>query len=126
MISLSFISLAGCSQHTTDVPANDPNSPVISPKHTTDRPGYMQKIMDNFLENDWSPTLSKDKEIQKKYMKKRDNMEEGSEELYEEDKKRAFTLQEYLDKATAYSEARPSDYNSSNSKKLNKMPVIGE
>ena len=123
MLCLSFITLVGCSQNSTNISrANNINK--VSPKHTTKEAGYMQNMMDSFLEDDWMPTISKDDNIQKKYMKK--NEVKSSEDEYIEDTDRAFTLQEYLDKAAAYSDAKPSDYNNSNTKKLDEMPVIGK
>ena len=124
MLCLSFITLVGCSQNSTNI-SRDNNIDKVSPKHTTKEAGYMQNMMDSFLEDDWMPTISKDENIQKKYMKKNSEVE-SSENDYIEDKDRAFTLQEYLDKAKAYSDAKPTDYNSSNSKKLDEMPIIGK
>ena len=85
----------------------------------------MQKSLDSWLHNDWEPTVSKDKEIQKKYMKKEKVVEsKSSKTSVKED--RNFTLQEYVDKASAYMKAKPNDYNSSNVHKLESMPVIGK
>jgi len=111
--------------------------------------GYMQKAMDNWLTNDWTPTISQDKEIQKKYMQvdkssqtqtkaveqtyiRKDGAtkvvyKDGSEEIhYVEKDDKPFTLQEYVDKATAYRKAHPNDYEHSNVKKLESMPIIGK
>ena len=95
----------------------------------------MQKSLDSWLHDDWEPTVSKDKEIQKKYMKEekvqqneqtQTSAKETQESHFVDKEDRNFTLQEYVDKASAYMRAKPNDYNSSNVKKLESMPVIGK
>ena len=81
----------------------------------------MQRSLDNWLHSEWEPTISKDKKIQKKYMDKK----EGTGGFVEK-KGRNFTLQEYVDKASAYMRAKPNDYKHSNIHKLEEMPVIGK
>ena len=68
----------------------------------------MQKSLNDFVKNDWTPTLSKDKKT------------------YVEDKDRSFTLQEYTDKISAYMKAKPANHKESNINKLNALPVIGK
>ncbi|SFV55200.1 hypothetical protein MNB_SM-6-1527 [hydrothermal vent metagenome] len=77
---------------------------------STKKEGAMQHTLDSWLHEDWEPTLSKNKKIQKKYMHKDRN----------------FTLQEYVNKASAYMKAKPNNYNNSNVHKLESMPVIGK
>ena len=107
----------------------------------------MQKSLDSWLKDDWTPTVAKDEEIQKKYMKKSTvskNEEENEtvetkttksetvkenetlDEISYEDDESSFTLQEYVDKAAAYFKAHPHDYENSNVRKLEQMPVIGK
>ena len=102
---------------------------------STKKEGAMQRSLNNWLHDDWEPTVSKDKEIQKKYMRKEkvsktkavQTLENGTKESHFVEKEdRNFTLQEYVDKASAYMKAKPNDYNSSNVHKLESMPVIGK
>jgi len=95
----------------------------------------MQHSLDSWLHEDWEPTISKDKEIQKKYMKEekevksnssKTSVEETKESHFVDKEDKNFTLQEYVDKAGAYMKAKPNDYNSSNVHKLESMPVIGK
>ena len=93
----------------------------------------MQESLDAWLESDWLPTISQDKEIQKKYMKKKrvtsqnsDTNNSEEQEVYVEDDDRPFTLQEYVDKADAYMRAKPNDYKHSHVHKVESLPVIGE
>lgn len=123
--SISLLLLVACSQKNSSLSSNSEMNRV-SPQHTTQKPGYMQSAMDSWLKEEWEPTLAKDENIQKKYMKKEELKTENSQEVYKEDEERAFTLQEYMDKAVAYSKANPSDHNNSHVKKLNEMPVIGK
>ncbi|MEJ2414079.1 MAG: hypothetical protein P8Y22_02200, partial [Sulfurimonas sp.] len=88
--------------------------------------------LDGWLKDDWTPSVEKDPEIQKKYMKKKVVVKKGENNTteekaeYTEDNNRSFTLQEYVDKAVAYQKTKPNDYNNSNVKKLESMPVIGK
>ena len=89
----------------------------------------MQKSLDTWFKKDWEPTLSKDKDIQKKYMEKTKTSykkTDGKKEEYIEKKDKSFTLQEYVDKAAVYNKAHPNDYNNSNVKKMESLPVIGK
>lgn len=127
ILTISLLLLVGCTQTNPATTSSHNDMNKISPDRADAKPGYMQNSLDAFLKDDWEPTVTKDKEIQKKYMKKKEEEKtQSSQETYEEDKDRAFTLQEYVDKAVAYSKAKPNDYNSSNTKKLDVMPVIGK
>ena len=87
--------------------------------------GSMQNTLDNWLAQEWTPTISQNKDIQKKYMKKVIDEKTGKEKLVE-DKNRNFTLQEFVDKRVAYNKVHPTDENGSNVHKLELMPVIGK
>jgi len=109
--TLSFFTIMGCSSAKPTQPTQNDALKNVSPAHSTKESGIMQNGLDNFLHNDWIPSLEKNSEIKEKYMDK---------------KERSFTLQEYVDKAAAYGEEHPQDYNKSNIKKLDNMPVIGK
>jgi len=125
-----FILLSGCATDAPVAPSQNSDLNKISNSNGKAKPGLMQKNLDNWLKNEWTPTVNKDKKIQKKYLKKEDgSIEEVSnttEEKYVEDKERNFTLQEYVDKTSVYMKAHPSDDKDSNVKKLESMPVIGK
>lgn len=92
----------------------------------------MQNSLDNWLKDEWTPTVEQDSNIQKKYMKEEvvvegeTNTTKSQEVKYTEDKERAFTLQEYVDKAVAYQKAKPNDENSSHVKQMESLPAIGK
>ena len=66
--------------------------------------GFLQRHLTSWLEKDWNPAVrEKDKETSER-----------------------FRLQDYVDKAALYMKAHPNDYNNSNVKKLDALPVIGK
>ena len=66
--------------------------------------GFLQEHLDNWLKDEWNPAVKKkDKETSKR-----------------------FKLQDYVDKASLYMKAHPSDYNHSNVKQMEELPVIGK
>lgn len=147
--TLSIAFFSACSSSSQAAPSQNSALNSISNSGQNSKSGYMQKSLDSWLKDDWTPTVNEDKDIQEKYMKKsepsqketkistsdtkddttiisKDNIKkENSESEYEEDNDRPFTLQEYVDKAAAYMKAKPNDYENSNVKKLDSMPVIG-
>ena len=129
--------LNSCASSKTEVaPSQNSALNSISRSAATKDEGSMQKSLDSWLKNDWEPTVSKDKKIQEKYMEKEkvsttknaNNRQSSQKEEahYVEKKDKPFTLQEYVDKAAAYNKAHPSDYNNSNVKKMESLPVIGK
>ena len=137
---LSITLISGCSSKSEVAPSQNSALNSISSSGKDTKEGYMQKSLNSWLKDDWTPTVSKDKKIQKKYMKKttvsqnggnnetvsNENTNDDEENSYVEDEDRNFTLQEYVDKAEAYMKAKPNDYENSNVKKLESMPVIGK
>ena len=123
--------MIGCSALSSSAPSQNSALNSISSSNGKAKDGMMQNIMDSWFKNEWTPTVSKDKEIQKKYMRKDGSTKtvykDGREEIhYVEKDDKPFTLQEYVDKAAAYRKAHPNDYEHSNVKKLESMPVIGK
>lgn len=129
---ITLISLTGCTAHGGVSPAQNNELNSVSPTTLNKKPGLMQNSLDNWLQNEWEPTVEKDPEIQKKYMKKEvvtqgeENTTSTQKIKYIENKERAFTLQEYVDKAVAYQKAKPNDENSSHVKQMESLPVIGK
>jgi len=133
LLLLAFV-LSNCSSSSAKVtPSQNTALNSISNSNAgTKKEGAMQKSLDSWLKNDWEPTVSKDKEIQKKYMqekkeaKSKTSAKENQKSHFVDKKDKNFTLQEYVDKASAYMRAKPNDYNSSHVKKVESLPVIGK
>ncbi len=138
-ISTLFL-LNSCSSKVNISPSQNSALNSISNSGGKAKAGYMQKSMDSWIQNDWTPEVSQNKEIQKKYMKKVEDStiheeieKQDANKLqtpdvnvqYKEDENRNFTLQEYVDKAAVYGKSHPAD-EKSNVKKLESMPVIGK
>ncbi len=137
--------MVSCSTLSSTAPAHNTALENISTSNVKKKDGAMQRVMDDWFNNDWTPTISEDKDIQKKYMKVETNKsgvkqtyirkdgstkvvyKDGKEKIhYVEKDDKPFTLQEYVDKASAYRKAHPNDYEHSNVKKLESMPIIGK
>ena len=82
----------------------------VSPSNQEKKDGAMQKSLDNWLEKVWTPTVQKDEKVKK----------------IDANESRNFTLQEYVDKAVAYSKNKPDSNETSMKDKMDKMPVIGK
>ena len=130
--AITFISLTGCSSTGSVAPSQNQSLNQVSPSGKQLKAGYMQHSLDNWLKDEWEPTVQKDETIRKKYMKKKvvetsdANLSKKRAVVYEEDQEKRFTLQEYVDKAEAYQKAHPSDYENSHAKKMESLPVIGK
>ena len=113
---LSFLFLGGCSTYVEKAPSqNDALNSVSKSNAKKEQSYWLQDQLDSFVEDEWNPTMQKDKEIQEKY---------GEDKKTKEEKH--FTLQELADKQAAYRKAHPVDHSKSNVTKLESMPVIGK
>ena len=129
--TLLALLLNSCASSTTEVAPsqNSALNSISKSNASAKKEGAMQKSLDSWLHDDWEPTVSKDKEIQKKYMKEekvQTSAKETQQSHFVDKEDKNFTIQEYVDKASAYMKAKPNDYNSSNVKKLESLPVIGK
>ena len=141
--TLTILTLAACGTSTGVTPSQNSALNSISNSSGKAKSGYMQKGLDTWLVEDWTPAVEQDKEIQEKYMERVES--NSSNELtktsaveganasekkvtYVEKKDKFPTLQEYVDKTEAYLKATKKDQmpEASNVKKLEKMPVIGK
>jgi hypothetical protein len=126
--------LSNCSSSKVEVtPSQNSELNKISKSNASrKKPGAMQRSLDSWLKDDWEPTVSKDKKIQQKYMQeekidtKKKESSTTKKKHYVEKKDKNFTLQEYVDKASAYMEAKPTHKEESNVKKMESLPVIGK
>ena len=124
-LSLSLLMFTACHPEEEIQPSQNQVLNSISKSSAKTDKGSMQNTLDNWLAQEWTPTISQNKDIQKKYMKKVIDEKTGKEKLVE-DKNRNFTLQEFVDKRVAYNKVHPTDENGSNVHKLEQMPVIGK
>jgi len=126
LISLSLALLVGCASTAVVVPPSQNNTLNSITKSTAKKQNsyFMQKQFNHFVNDEYMPTVSKNKEIQKKYMDKKVDAKTG-EVTYVDRESDSFTLQETADKLKVYIDAKPDDYSKSNVTKLEKMPVIG-
>ena len=127
-IFLSLVLFTACSTSQDISPSQNSALNKISKSNATTDKGSMQSLLDNFLQNEWTETLSKDKEIQKEYMQEIEVTDANGtvSKKYVEKEDKPFSIQEYVDKRAAYIKAHPSDHNKSNVHKLEMMPVIGK
>ncbi len=125
LISLSLVSMIGCTPSPTVAPTQNSALNKISNSNAKKKKSYfLQNQFDYFVNKELTPTVIKDKEIQKKYMDKVVDKKTGKV-TYKDKKSDYFTLQETCDKISTYMRENPSDYNKSNVHKLEMMPVIG-
>jgi hypothetical protein len=126
-IFFSLTLFTACSTSQQISPSQNDALNRVSNSNAATENGLLQSLLDNFLQDKWTPSVSKDKDIQKKYMKEIEIKEKNGtvHKKYVEKEDRPFRLQEYVDKRAAYIKAHPSDYNNSNVHKLEMMPVIG-
>jgi len=138
----ALVFLSACGSNTPQAPSqNNALNSISKSNASKEKKGLMQESLDNWLKNDWIPTVSKDETIQKKYMqeektdvkqshisdvKKSQTIDKKQKKSYKEKEDKPFTIQEYVDKAEAYMKAKPNNYESSNVHKLESMPVIGK
>jgi len=151
LTALTLVALSACSY--TNAPSESQNKALnsVSGDSHPEKKGAMQNSLDTWLSQDWSPTVEKDENIQKKYMKPEEKKvvssthtntkevapaQESKQEVpkvakkeevkYVEDPDKHFTLQEYADKAGAYMKAHENDPKKpSGVEKMSKMPGIG-
>ncbi len=125
----SVFFLLGCGSQMQPTPSQNSALESISPTNSTKKSGAMQNILDDWVDKEWTPTVSKDKKIQEKYMEKKvikSNMPDEKKVEYVEKHDKWFTLQEYVDKMDAYSKTHPNDEENSHVHKMESMPVIGK
>ncbi|WP_321777581.1 hypothetical protein [Sulfurimonas sp.] len=114
-IITTFIILTfnACSPKTDVAPSqNEALNSITSSTVQKKNDGAMQKSLDKWLNDEWTPKTQKDKNIKAK----------------DADKTRDFTLQEYVDKSEVYMKESKSNTKDteSHSKKMESIPVIGK
>ena len=125
LIGLSFAFVTGCSTTTDVAPSENESLNSISKSNAGKKESYfLQNQFDYFVDDELTPAIEKDKEIQEKYMDKSVD-EKSGEVTYKDREDDYFTIQEVFDKVGAYMRANPSDHSKSNVTKINSMPAIG-
>jgi len=128
IILCSTLVLVSCGSSTAVAPSQNSALNSVSPSGK-EKKGYIQTSLDTWLEEEWTPAVEKDGEIQKKYMKKSEiiSADENSSEIkYVEKEDKTFTLQELADKSEAYLRAHDTNDTNSHIDKLESLPVIGK
>jgi len=128
--TVSALILSGCAASTTGVtPSQNSNLQAVSPSGTTEaEKGAMQRALDNWLKEEWTPmttsTVKTTKSPDGKVVTTTAAVAEPADET-------SFTLQKYADKWKMYheneakmKEGKPKD--ASNVDYLDRMPVIGK
>jgi len=149
LIPVAFM-LNSCSQVDGANPSQNKVLNAISGKKEK-KAAFMQNALDNWLKNEWSPTVSGTKAPKAQTKVKIVPNVDGSAKLVEvktglilkeitkeqvkkqkevkikyKDGDRNFTLQEYVDKLSVYNSTHTSDEKNSHTNKINSMPVIGK
>jgi len=125
LITLSLLYMSGCTPSPTVAPTqNDALNKISNSNAKKEKSYFLQNQFDYFVDKELTPTVVKDKEIQKKYMDKVVDKKTGKV-TYKDKESDYFTLQETCDKIGVYMREHPSDYSKSTVHKLEMMPVIG-
>ena len=109
LIILTIFTLNSCSSTSTVNPSQNSALNSVSKSSEISNKGSMQTNLDNWLKDEWEPSLHKEKKVEEKYS----------------DKSKSFTLQEYVDKSALYLKEYNSTNENSHTQKLQSMPVIG-
>jgi hypothetical protein len=109
--TISILSLSSCSSNSSVAPSrNEALNSVTNSTAEKNNKGSMQKSLDIWLKNEWTPKVEKDEAIKAK----------------NQDKDRDFKLQEYVDKSEVYMRESNSTTKDSHYKRMESMPVIGK
>jgi hypothetical protein len=109
--TICIVCLNSCSSNATVSPSqNEALNSVTNSTAKKDNEGTMQKTLDGWLKDEWTPKVEKDEAIKAK----------------NQDKTRDFKLQEYVEKSEVYMKESNSTTKDSHYKKMESMPVIGK
>ena len=129
IIIAAFV-LAGCATNATVSPSQNPSLQAVSPNTAaTSEGGVMQRSLDTWLKDEWTP-LTTPKAAQQSKEGTTKNTEVASTTSKVEDEK-PFTLQSFADKWKVYheneakmNEGKPKE--ASHIDAVNALPVIGK
>ncbi len=107
--TLSILSLTSCNSANGVNPSQNKALNSVTQATNKEEDGAIQKSLDNWLKNEWTPIVEKDEAIKEK----------------NKDKSRDFTLQEYVDKSELYIKEHNSSIKNSHSEMMKSMPIIG-
>lgn len=133
-LSIALLLFGGCAANTTGVtPSQNKNLNVVSPNSTVENEdGAMQRALDRWLKEEWTPLTEGEKVTTTKTMPDgKVVVEEKTIEVSKADTNETFTLQKFVDKWKVYQEnkekmnaGKPKD--PSHIDMLNRMPLIGK
>lgn len=133
-LSIALLLFGGCAANTTGVtPSQNKNLNVVSPSITSEsEDGPMQRALDRWLKEEWTPLTQDQKVTTTKTMPDgKIIVEEKIVEVPKTDSNETFKLQNFVDKWKVYQEnkekmnaGKPKD--PSHIDMLNRMPLIGK
>ena len=110
LIILGLFIFTGCSSSIATTPSKNNALNNITNVNKEYKSYSMQKSLDNWLKEKWTPTIEKNATIHQ----------------INQDKQRDFTLQEYVDKIEVYLKESNSTTQEPHWQKVNTLPVIGK
>lgn len=134
---MGLILLSGCSYRSSLSPSQNSSLQAVSPSSTTtSEPGMMQRSLDSWLREEWTPLTAPKSSASTVQPKSTTVIPQTSRanavvDIEPNVDAQPFTLQTYVDKWKVYhekkakmNEGKPKE--ASNSEKLESMPVIGK
>ena len=109
LIILGLFIFTGCSSGVVTTPSKNNALNNITNMNKEHKSYGMQKSLDNWLKEKWTPTIEKNATIRQ----------------INQDKQRDFTLQEYVDKVEVYLKESNTTTQEPHWQKVNNLPVIG-
>lgn len=133
-LSIALLLFGGCAANTTGVtPSQNTKLQTVSPNSAeVGEDGPMQRALDRWLKEEWTPLTEGEKVTTTKTMPDgKVVVEEKTIEVSKADTNETFTLQKFVDKWKVYQEnkekmnaGKPKD--PSHIDMLNRMPLIGK
>ncbi|WP_373034986.1 hypothetical protein [Sulfurimonas sp.] len=109
--TICMLGLNACGSNASVSPSqNEALNSVTNSTAEKNNKGSMQKSLDGWLKDEWTPKVEKDEAIKEK----------------NQDKTRDFRIQDYVEKSEVYIRESNSTTQDSHYKKMESMPVIGK
>ncbi len=110
LIILGLFIFTGCHSSLGTSPSSNTALKRITNPDKKEKNYSMQKTLDKWLQEEWTPSIEKNATIRK----------------INQDKERDFTLQEYVDKVKVYLQENNASSKEVHWQKINSLPVIGK
>lgn len=137
MLLTGSLLLSGCARYASSSPSQNSSLQAVSPSSTTtSEPGMMQRSLDSWLREEWTPLTAPKSSASTVQPKSTTLIPQTSRanavvDIESNVDAQPFTLQTYVDKWKVYhekkekmNEGKPKE--AANSEKLESMPVIGK